>query len=399
MERSQGTDVRALVDSLAHLEPGQPVVTLYIDARWRDEQQRERVRLFFGERAREARQLFAGRPDLLVSVERLGLFVDALVNQDVMPDARGLMLVASEAHGMFEVVEADASFEPAMFIDDEPRLYPLIEALVNERPALLASVESGAVEVLELERGRVMDGARVERDVPRRHAMGGWSQRKFQRHVKEHIRVVWKEGARLLEQLAREDRSWALVLFGQEPSLRGFARELPAWLVQRIVGMRPLPHDRRSLLDGAATALDEERIAREFAVVHAILRQGLSERSGTVGLGDTLLAANERRLRVLALTHRFDARGYRCTGCDALWDAGATGCVFCGGATRLVHLREELVRRALAQGTDVVIVPEASPLNAYRGVGGLLRHLTGDEHQRLGSTPGVTESFARSVTT
>jgi peptide chain release factor subunit 1 len=399
MERSQGADVRALVESLAQVEPGQPVVTLYVDARWRDEQQRERVRLFFSERAREARQLFGGRPDLLVSVERLGQFVEALVNQDVMPDARGLMLVASEAHGLFELVEADAAFESAMFVDDEPRLYPLIEALVNERPALLATVESGAVELLELQRGRVVDGTRVEREVPRRHAMGGWSQRKFQRHVKEHIRVVWKEGAKLLERLAREDRTWALVLFGQEPSLRGFARELPAWLVQRVVGMRPLPHDRRTLLEEASSALDEERMSREFAAVHAILRQGLSERSGTVGLGDTLLAVNERRLRLLAVTHRFDARGYRCTGCDALWDAGATGCVFCGATTRLVHLREELVRRALLQGSEVVVVPEASPLNAYRGIGGLMRHLSGDEHQSLGSMPSVSEAFARSVTT
>ncbi|MFM2153919.1 MAG: hypothetical protein RL199_2354, partial [Pseudomonadota bacterium] len=278
MESSLAADVRTLVESLARVAPGQPVVTLYVDARWRDEQQRERVRLFFSDRAREARQLFGARPDLLVSIERLGQFVDALVNQDVMPDARGLMLVASEVLGLFEVIEVDAAFEPAMFVDDQPRLYPLIEALVNERPALLATVESGAVELHELERGRLVDGARVERNVPRRHAMGGWSQRKFQRHVKEHIRVVWKEGAKLLERLAREDKSGAVVLFGQEPSLRGFARELPAWLVQRIVGMRPLPHDRRSLLDGAASALDEERVSREFAVTHAILRQGLSER-------------------------------------------------------------------------------------------------------------------------
>ena len=37
------------------------------------------------------------------------------------------------------------------------------------------------------------------------------------------------------------------------------------------------------------------------------------------------MAVNERRLRLLAVTHRFDARGYRCSGCDALWDAVIEG--------------------------------------------------------------------------
>lgn len=393
-------DVRALITSLAQLPEGPPIVTLYLDAHWRDEQQRERVRLFFHERAKEARELFAGdQPDqqgVLLTLGRLERFVDELVNQVVHEDSRGVMVAASEPRGLFEEVLIDQPFEPAMFIDSRPRLYPLIEAFALEQPAFLVTVDATGATILEQRAGELVDEQDVQRQVPHYHRAGGWSQRRIQQRTKLHIQLVWQECVALLATLVRADGPGAVVLFGQDGNLRNFAKELPAWLRANVVAMLPSPRERREMLEVARGALDEERVAREFLTIHHILRQGLSERSGTVGVEDTLLAMNERRVKVLALTRRFDARGYRCSNCDALWATGGLGCVFCGAPTSLVSLREELVRRAVQQGADIVVTPEASPLNTYRGIGALLRHLTGDEHRRMvrGEGPVVSPEEA-----
>ncbi len=379
-------ELRSLVLELANLPEGPPIVTLYLDARWKDEQQRERVRLFFHERAREARATFAGDdPEahgIRQTLERLARFVDGLVNQDIHPDARGVMVVASEPRGLYEELFIDQPFEPALFVDSKPRLYPLIEAAALAKPAYLVQVEATGATVTELRAGGVVERQSVEREVPSRHKQGGWSALRFEQHIRQHIRLVWVECARLLADIVKEDGVGPVVLFGQEPTLRAFARELPAALREQVIALRPMPRDPNDIFELARAALEDERVAHEFATIHHVLRQGLADRSGTVGVDDTLVAMNERRVKLLVLSRRFNARGYRCTSCDALQKTGAMGCGFCGGPTTLVNLREELVRRAVAQGAEVLVTPETGPLDVYRGIGAILRHLSGNERQR-----------------
>jgi peptide chain release factor subunit 1 len=376
-------ELRTLVSDLAKLGDGPPVITLYLDTKWRDEQQRSRVRLFFRERAREARQLFAETDErargISATLDRLEQWVELAVNQDIFPDAGGVMLVASEPRGLFEEVIVGEPFDLAMYIDTRPRLFPLIRQMSLDRPAFLVSIDSKGAQLTEWRRGTVVDETDVERDIMKRHKMGGWSQRHYQRHVRRLIEGVWKECAELLERRVLDEPQADVILFGQEMNLRGFEKCLPEAIVQRIIGMRPLQPDRLKMLDIAREVIEDERVAREFAMVHRILRQGLSDRSGTVGLEETLVASNERRIRVLALSRRFDVMGFHCLNCDALWHTGATGCVFCNGRTETKGLREELSRRCVAEGGDVVVAPDGGPLDAYRGIGALLRHLTGAE--------------------
>lgn len=385
-------DVKAIISELASVgAEGPPIVTLYLDTRWADEHQRERVRLFFNDRAREARALFSTGDErargVLDTLDTLAAYVDRLVNQDLHEAAGGVMLVASEPRELFVELAIPEPFEPAMFVDDRPRVGPLLEVVSRLRPALLVEVDSSGAEILRWELGAIVEEHSLEREVPNRHKQGGWSQRRFQQHVRAVIRGVWRQCADLLSGLAREMPDDSIVLFGQEANVRGFAALLPAEVAARVVAELPAPPrgDKRKLLAAARAALRDEQIAYDFDSVHRIIRQGLSDRSGVLGLEDTLLASNERRLRVLALSPRFRAGGWRCTSCEGLWVTGSTACTFCGAATEAVNLREEVLRRCAREGAEVIVVPDGGPLDAYRGVGGLLRHLSGEERQRLGS--------------
>ena len=56
------SDVQARLAELARRPPGaRPVVSVYLNTRWTDENQRERVRIFLKNRLREARAA-AGQP-------------------------------------------------------------------------------------------------------------------------------------------------------------------------------------------------------------------------------------------------------------------------------------------------------------------------------------------------
>ncbi len=393
--------VRELVERLAKLAPGPLVATLYLDTAWRDEQQRERVRVYFEEQQRRARQHAGDDSEALTAaLAQLRSVVEAVVNQETAEQGEGFFVVSSPERGLFETIVLSCPVNNGFFIDERPRLSPLIEAGALAPPVLLIAIESPEVRLFELSVGRVVDEQEVARDVPRRHAQGGWSQRNFQRHVREHIAQVWQHGADVAAKMVREDGVAGLVLMGQTQNVAGFERLLDAPTRSLVAGRLPLPEHRRDILAAAQQVLSELRMEHDSRVIHQILGERLGEGSAAVGLTESLLAVNERRAWVLALTPRFEPRGYLCERCDALWESGSLGCVFCGGPTRLVPLREELVRRTLSEGGDLVITPDASPLDVYRGVGVLLRRLSADARRpgSIGVAPAVSPEFAHRVT-
>jgi peptide subunit release factor 1 (eRF1) len=376
-------ELRAIISELASFPTSHPVVSLYLDTRWRDQHQRDRVRLFFQDRSREAVRLFGEGSDAGKAIARtlgtLSTWLDDVVNQAILPGTQGLAVFASTASDSPREYAIPEPFSQALYVDTRARIFPLLSVTSRDLPALLVSVDSHGAEILEWRLGEVLDLGAVERSIPPRHKSGGWSQRKFARNLERIIHDVWKESAEVLDQLLLQNGQLAIVLFGQENNLRGFEALLSARVRGHIIGMRPQPPDDSALVRIASEVIEEESVARDFVMVHHILRQGLSERHGTVGLEQTLIASNERRIRMLTLSSRFDASGYLCGTCSGLWRTGATGCVFCGSRTEAVPLREELSRRCLSEGGDVRIIPEGGPLETYGGVGSLLRHLTGQD--------------------
>lgn len=368
------TDVRALLVRLAQLEKGPPVVTVSLDTHWRDEQQRDRVRVFVRDRVRDARRLFEGAGDegLSATFDRIERWSNEVINRDRHEDAGGLILYASESRDLFvECVMPQAS-EEGMWVDPWPRLWPLALQLELTRPLIVVEVDATGAHLFQWQFGQ-LDQQSIERDIPGRHKMGGWSQARFQRHIEDHKQRVAKEVAQRLHQLVIEDPDACVVLLGQGQTLRAFQRQLAAPVAQRVVALRPSPADPGKRMALGLEVLDEERVAREFAVVHHVLRQGLSDRSGTVGLEDTLMALNGQQVRTLAMSRRFDVYGVRCRSCEALWTRGPTGCVFCGEPVDTVSLRDAVLRRAVQQGAEVLLVTEGGPLETYSGLGTLLR--------------------------
>jgi hypothetical protein len=200
-------DLRALVSELSKVENGPPIITLYLDTHWRDEHQRQRVRLFFRERAREARQIFADDPaseGLNETLARLEAWVEESINQEAHPEARGVMLVASAPRHLFVECLLAESIEPIMFIDERPRLFPLIELIALERPVFLVTIDSAGADIVEWKSGEIVDEQEIERQIISRHKQGGWSQHHYSNHIRRIIEGVWKECAALLERLAVE---------------------------------------------------------------------------------------------------------------------------------------------------------------------------------------------------
>src|SRR5438552_3483605 len=108
------SDVQARLAELAKLPPAaRPVVSVYLNTRWTDEDQRERVRIFLKNRLREARaSAEPPAPEDLAWIEAEG---QRLIDQVEFTDASGVALIAGGA-GLREVLPVRLAFEDTFVV-------------------------------------------------------------------------------------------------------------------------------------------------------------------------------------------------------------------------------------------------------------------------------------------
>src|SRR3990170_4178146 len=112
-----------------------PVLSVYLNTRWVDEHQRDRVRVFLKNELRKARQSAAGRVSG-ADLDWIQAEGDALISQARTPDAHGVALFACGALGLREVLPVRVPFEDSFVVADAPALRPLA-ALLEDAPTTL----------------------------------------------------------------------------------------------------------------------------------------------------------------------------------------------------------------------------------------------------------------------
>lgn len=385
------TDLDGVLGELARLRSGsEPLVSLYLDVRWHDEQQRERVRLSVRERSRAILSHYAdgapGREGLVRTLDRIEGFVEGLTAQAYEASRDGCALFACDALGLWRPLLFARPFRDELCADGLPHLGQLARLAERQRPALIVVPNLEGADVYEVRLGEVDVESSVRGPVPR-----GDSEKlnpierekKSQRREEAWARRNRQAAAAQVQLLFDRAPGARVVLVGTAETTAAFARELPERVREAIAARLPLPRAwassggiRRSGVRALAQEVlgdGDDGAAREVGrVVGEALRGGIA----VVGPDDVVLAVNEGRVHTLVVEEDFERRGYSCDNCGALGPdvEAAEVCPFCGGELRAVgNLREALVARTLAGGGRVELIGHEQRLHGYKGVGALLR--------------------------
>ena len=379
-------DLDGVLGELARLRSGsEPIVTLYLDVRWDDEQQRERVRVSVRDNARAILGHYApgapGRPALARTLDKISRLVAGLTAQAYERDRAGLALFACEGLKLWRPLFFARPFPDEMCADGIPHLGQLAKLAERRRPSIVVVPSLEGAQLFEVRLGEVDLEAGVRapeppRPSPAKEAMNerraeAWAQRNRQ--------------AAAVEVTALFDRTPGarLVLVGTGETTAAFARELPDRVREAIAARVPLPRAWSS--SGGIRRAGVRQLAEEVfgdgadgaaRDVEAVLGEALRGGVAVVGPEDVVLAVNQKRVHALVVEEDFDRRGFHCDNCDALGSnvESAEVCPFCAGDLRSVrNLREALVARTLAEGGRVEIVPHENRLHSYRGVAAFLR--------------------------
>lgn len=362
-----------------------PIVTVYLNSRWSDEDQRKRVRLFVRDRIRWARSERLGAPHDEAfdrTLERIDRYVEELCRQATDVDAAGVAIFACDGLGLWRVMTFGQPFREQFAVGEAPQLLQLARLADDFEPVIVALVDGGGARVFEVALGDVVSDATIRHRAPTRHKMGGWSQLHFQRHVRQQIERNQKEAAEHLAFLFDENPASHVVLVGPDRVLAGFESLLPPRVRQRILCRLANPAERSDrqgrvrdqVIQGVLEELERYERRMESQSVEAVAGEAMAGGLAVLGPQDVILAANEGRIHRLLIEDGFDQAGWRCTNCDSLGLGALATCGYCGEEAKVVQLGEELVRRVLEADGEVDVMPPDARLHHYHGVAAVLRH-------------------------
>jgi peptide chain release factor subunit 1 len=373
-------DIKREIRRLARIpETDYPFISLYLNTKWEDEKQRKRVKLFVKNGLKEAQKLAREEEIASTSLQRdseeIEQYIDGVVHRAHDEGANGIAVFACSGIGTFKIFRSSIPFDNQCTVSSRPSLRQLVRLSEENRTAIAVMVDTDRAKIFELSLGEIHLQSKIESYVPGRHEQGGWSQMRFQRHIREHMHQHHKGVAEHLVKLFDDERCENIVLIGQEHILAKFRTLLPERVTEKIKGdlSAEFEEDPCSLAQKIGEYLRGDYVKKEDGLIDEIIETALARGAAAVGLRDTIEAINKGQVHRLVLDSELKRQGWQCTKCLALDEIKSSRCYFCNSAIETVDLAEEMIRSVINRDGEVNIVRDNPKLDKHEGVGAMLR--------------------------
>jgi peptide subunit release factor 1 (eRF1) len=364
-------EIAERLKALARVKPaGAAVVSLYLNTRWADEQQRDRARVFVKNELRRVRREHAGQglePDL----QWIEGEAEAVTTGP--PEADGVALFACHAAGLREAVAVRAPLEDALVVADAPHLLPLAAFAETAPPALVVFVDRESARLVPVTAAGVEEELVLRHDVEGQPRRGGWAllaQSRYERHIEAQRDRHFEAVAETLRHLADAREVARIVLAGEPRTVAAFRTHLAGALDARIagtvVGTRYEP--AADLAKRGAALLRDAEQREASADLEAVLTDAAKGGRAVAGVAPTIEASLRGAVSRLYVLEGFDGEASVCEPCQTLRASADRACPTCGGPTPRVELAEALADRVLAAGGTVEAVAVHPGLAAAGGV-------------------------------
>ncbi len=216
--------------------------------------------------------------------------------------------------------------------------------------------------------------------------LGGWSQARYQRHIKNYHLHHAKEVVEALDRVVRTEKINHIVLAGDEvilPVLRG---QFPSHLSERVIDTLRLDitTPEHVVAERTLEAVQRHEAKTDVESVERLLDEYRAGGLAVVGAHDTLAALSRGQVDELYLStsHEDIHAGDEEVGKGLLNESRKEAVMSAGDSTLKVKVTDELVTLARQTGANITFVEDGALLADVAGVGATLRYQL-NEHDRI----------------
>jgi peptide chain release factor subunit 1 len=287
---------------------------------------------------------------------------------------RGVAVFASGLDNLWRTLALAEPVPDQVRLSRDLHLAPLVPLVGRGDGALVAAVSRERGQVFRLRGGRLEEVVDQSEEQPGQHDQGGWSQRRYQRHieklVQDHLRAVGGE----LDKRARRAGDLQLVIVAPEEMRGDIEGMLSAEAREAIVGWATAQANANAsdLLEAVRPSLDRAREKQEQQVVERWREEAGRNGRAAAGWEDTLEAASDGRIDLLLVRDGATHEAFQCPRCGR-GSATDGACPLDGNQMeRCEDGVDVAVHRVLAHGGAVMAV-RRDDLDPHEGIGALLR--------------------------
>lgn len=291
--------------------------------------------------------------------------------------AKGVALFSCSDGGFWRVFPLDVPVQNKVVVGRRPYVKPLTRLLDSYGRYGVILVDQEGARLFQFELGRLREAAGTLGNEVKRHKQGGFAAARFQRKADEQAMHNLRSAAELAAAFFQEAQCSRLVIGGTPQTVSQFQTLLPKAMQQNVVGTLPLDilASATEVRDRTLELIQEVDRAHEAELVEKMITAATKGGAAVLGLADTLMAIQERRVHILIVAEGYEMPGYRCQECNYVGADFTPACPICGGGMEEVEdVVDTAIRRTLDQGAEVDVAHENEALERAGGIGAILRY-------------------------
>ncbi len=283
----------------------------------------------------------------------------------------------SEEH-LWESLKFSVPMDTSMVVNRHPYLRPLVEAASRHRNYAIILVDRAKARIVEIRMGRPVEHFHVhEEDMPdqvKKGDFGGTSERRYERHINDHVRRHLKNVAGEAKRLqSKHDYTW-IYLGGRQEIINEFEKVVHSYIQERTLGHIVVePHaPLNEVLEKASAAEEDSLQSYEGQLLDRLQNEIASGSLGISGILGVLQAQQKGQIDTLLVQKAFARKGFYCPQCNYLTiDEEGTCPIDNTELLRTPDIVDNLIYNVLNQGASVEMIYRS--MDDFSNIGAFLR--------------------------
>ena len=305
-------------------------------------------------------------------IERILQFM----NYEFDEKSRGLAIFASSPLNLWQVYPLPRRIKGRFVIDYDPYTRPLVRFFDENEKYFTVLVDSKKARLFSMYAGILNERKEVYDEVQGRHKKGGWSQARFQRHIKDQVAKHLQNVSSVVYDLYKKEKFDHCILGGQIVARNNFKNILHSSIQKIIVGEIDVALDdsQVEIMDSVQHIVEkfEDRQSKRYL---KILRDRLGKKHLAVsGLEKTVKMLQQARIHTVIIKEDLIIPGFKCVKCETPFTKDAKKCSLCSKKiVRVPDIVDEIIEKTWELNGEAKFIKTSKELDNLGGIAALLR--------------------------